>query len=340
MAATVLSHSTEASILLPLRHPAGRTNRRAVRSPPQPRAGSSTAISFVTPISTIPRKHPVPIPFRHPGTYATRPLVISQPSLESTTPPSSSDVSCALGATPVAKRPQRRLGTYSNRPTVSSVAPTPETTTRSPESVHVSAHAVAPNVFNPTQPASPPFRSRFHNRTRSAYLGTSSVIIIPTARTPVVAVRAVRKDRAMSEPAQLPAAAPSAHDSPRPTIPLRRALSTGSFMQRATVHDEELEDETTSLLGAHRPIASQSLSAFGLPCIRYGDAPPSETGGDYRSPPDSKFNRERPISGHFHSVEVEDADLEEMPEVREALHVNARICAMGYRYERAVEVVA
>ncbi|KAF7342843.1 hypothetical protein MSAN_02000400 [Mycena sanguinolenta] len=311
MAATILSKSTECSVL-PFRHPgtyAGRTNGTVVRLAPQPRAGSSATSSFVNPIVTMPRKHSAPIPFRHPGTYATRPPLSAPESMARP----SKDVSYTFGATTVQKLPKR---------TGTSVAPTLESTAQSPE-----AHAPVP------------VRPRFYNRTRSAYLGTSSVIIIPTARTPVVAVRAVRTDKAVPELAHLPAAAPPSHDSLHASIALRRTQSTGSCMQRGTAYEEETEDETAPLLRAHRPIASES-PAFGLMCIRYGGAPPSKTGSDCRSPPESKLSRGRPISGYFYSVDAEDADLEEMPEVREALHVNARMCAVGYRYERALEVVA
>ncbi|KAJ7259949.1 hypothetical protein B0H12DRAFT_1231894 [Mycena haematopus] len=281
MSVTFLSRSREGSIPLHFPQPgtfAGRTHGIPIGSLHQPRTGSSTTRSFTT-VPMMPRKSPVPVPFRHPGTYAS-------PS------------------------------------TGTSASSTPKSTSMVPSA---EKHALTG------------FGARFYNRTRSVYLGTSSAIIIPTARTPVVALRAVRKDKTSDEP--VASAAPPAQPAKKV---LRRTQSTGSYMHRGNERDPA--NASAPLLQGNRAMPSESPSAFGIMCVQYGGPPASRTGMEDGPLPvvgESKASGAvRPVAGYFYRLDAEDADLDDMPEVREALHVNAGICAMGYRYECAQEITA
>ncbi|KAF7368635.1 hypothetical protein MVEN_00187600 [Mycena venus] len=93
-----------------------------------------------------------------------------------------------------------------------------------------------------------------------------------------------------------------------------------------------------------RPLASCVPNTVGVsmwivkPESESRTVPPRGTGnGNEKSTQKPTRTRSRPVSGYFYRVEPEAAEEDLMPEVREALHVNARIREMGYRYERIDE---
>ncbi|KAJ7908482.1 hypothetical protein B0H13DRAFT_2331350 [Mycena leptocephala] len=183
-----------------------------------------------------------------------------------------------------------------------------------------------------------PCRTRLYHRTRSAYLGTRSVIIIPTARTAVVPLRAVRHRTRFSDVEAIPSVGPATTvQQPswlKKMVPgaIKRCRSVDGFMHSDGGHDaEDAEDETSPLVPESHPT---DVRAFGIRAAKYGGSlitagienRPSQAAGHAR--------RMRPISGYFYRVEDDEEELDEnMPEVREALRVNAGICAMGVRYE-------
>ncbi|KAJ6529634.1 hypothetical protein B0H19DRAFT_1384818 [Mycena capillaripes] len=114
-----------------------------------------------------------------------------------------------------------------------------------------------------------PARTRPFHRSRSAYLGTNSVVIIPTSRAAVIPLRAFWSD------------------SP----------------------------------------------VFAIKAAKYGASPVSIR-SETPAPGTRRPRCARPLSGYFYRVDEDEEELDDhMPEVREALHVNAIISAVGYRYE-------
>ncbi|KAJ7093726.1 hypothetical protein C8R44DRAFT_815035 [Mycena epipterygia] len=250
------------------------------------------------------REGPIPLSFRHPGTYASR--------TSGTTgffPPTVQSVSSTAPLSFPKKAASRAGGA------IASPSPTPTATL--------------------SRSASTGFRfSKVFRRTKSVYLGTSSTVVILTTCTPIIALRAVREDTAEDEtepePERLISVAPP---PPQPTGSwvqkvIRRTQSTPCL---STSHGglQEKDDgtETSPLL---QPVQPTAPPAFGAMCVKYGG---SVSNG--RKP--GIENRPLAVSGYLYRAEpsVEEEDLDEsMPEVCEALQVNARISAMGYRYQR------
>ncbi|KAJ6550094.1 hypothetical protein B0H19DRAFT_1264958 [Mycena capillaripes] len=141
---------------------------------------------------------------------------------------------------------------------------------------------------SPIQSTTPSRTERFR-RTRSAYLGTSSMIAIPTSRGAVVPLRAVRADDGQAD------------EKVAPLVP-------------------ESSRHTTS------PV-------FGIKAAKYGASVVSAE-IESRAPGANHARRARRLPGYFYRVDEDAEELEDhVPEVIEALHVNASINAMGYRYE-------
>ncbi|KAJ6514432.1 hypothetical protein C8R47DRAFT_1064181 [Mycena vitilis] len=174
-------------------------------------------------------------------------------------------------------------------------------------------------------------RTQFGRRTRSAYIGTSSVIVIPTTRAPVVPLRAVRTGQRLEpehevaplEPVVLQRR-PSCLAKFVPAALQRRNPSLQSIKEHAGP-----EDDTAPLLPGHSsPVL---LPVFGIASAKYGATVASM---EIANRPSTGRRRPRPVSGYFYRVEADEEDVDEnMPEVREAMRVNAAISAMGYRYE-------
>ncbi|KAJ7646261.1 hypothetical protein DFH06DRAFT_1210179 [Mycena polygramma] len=180
-------------------------------------------------------------------------------------------------------------------------------------------------------------RTQLGRRTRSAYLGTSSVIVIPTTRTPVVPLRAVRTgqrpepehEAAPLEPAVLQRR-PSCLAKFVPAALQRRNTSLRSIKEHAGS-----EDDTAPLLPEN--CSRIPAPSFGIASAKYG-ATIASVGIENR--PTTGRRRPRPVSGYFYRVEADEEDVDEnMPEVREAVRVNAGISAMGYRLSRAASLV-
>ncbi|KAJ7768904.1 hypothetical protein B0H16DRAFT_1518599 [Mycena metata] len=197
-------------------------------------------------------------------------------------------------------------------------------------------------------PTMAPRRSRTQtHRTRSTYLGTSSAIVIPTARSSLVPMRAVRDHRARDASADESEVAPPAHLQQRrpsllrkliPGILLGRTPSTASSINRP-VHQDKVTvpapaEEPTR---PHTPDASTQPPSFGIRCTKYGAKVPNAAFSAETvkvSPPvEPRMRRKlsRSFSGYFCPLETEDEAT--TPEEREALDVNARIFERGYRYE-------
>jgi len=120
---------------------------------------------------------------------------------------------------------------------------------------------------------------------------------------------------------------------------IRRSQSMGSFMHRERAETED-EDDTTPLLGRSHTMPTEAASGFGLTCIKYGGSVRALE-IESRLPPAKSNRAARTVSGYFRALDVNvgDEDLDDMPEVKEALHVNAGLCAMGYRYERLDQLI-
>ncbi|KAJ7830813.1 hypothetical protein B0H14DRAFT_2806478 [Mycena olivaceomarginata] len=227
----------------------------------------------------------------------------------------------------------RHPGTYAGRTGPTPARPPFQSTAGNLKGAVPLGAATVP-LISPAGPAG--LATRFTRRTRSAYLGTSSIIIIPTTRAPVIALRAVREDEICDEPA--PPTKVVYNERAPLTKGVRRTQSTPTFTLcgGANGHSEIEPDDldTTPLLGHAKRLKSKP--SFGIMSVKYGGAVDSSTGvGNGPRPVSQRSSRVRPISGYFNRADVDwQEELEDMPEVREALQVNASIRAMGYRYER------
>jgi hypothetical protein len=173
------------------------------------------------------------------------------------------------------------------------------------------------------------------------YLGTSCTVVIPTTRAPLVALRAVREDATWdkTEPERLTSVAPPPppQQQQQPTSSwvqkvIRRTQSTPCFSTPpGALRGTDGGTETSPLL--LQPIQRTTPPEFGAMRVKHG-------GNVSNGKKSGIGNRPPGVSAFFYCAEpsIEEEDLDEsMPEVCEALQVNARICAMGYRYQR-VEV--
>ncbi|KAJ7661023.1 hypothetical protein B0H17DRAFT_1212389 [Mycena rosella] len=246
------------------------------------------------------REGPVPLSFWHPGTYASHTSGIT-----GLLPPTAQ---CASSTAPL--------------------------------SIHKKTAACAAGP-SPTPTASTGFRfSKVFRRTQSVYLGTSCTVVIPTTRAPLVALRAVREDATWdkTEPERLTSVAP-------PPPPQQQHQPTGSWVQKVIRRTQSTpcfstppgalrgtDGGTETLPLLLQPIQRTTPPEFGTMRVKHGgNVSNGKTSGIGNRPPG--------VSTFFYCAEPSiEEDLDEsMPEVCEALQVNARICAMGYRYQR-VEV--
>ncbi|KAJ7135097.1 hypothetical protein C8R46DRAFT_1139476 [Mycena filopes] len=194
-------------------------------------------------------------------------------------------------------------------------------------------------------------RTQVH-RTKSTYLGTSSVINIPTARGSVVPLRAVRD---CTRPADVPEAATPPQlqmHHRRPSllhrlIPSALHRRTSSAPGPAVVHqrpEPPAKIDTPPLLAeAPSPTPESPTVKYGIRSAKYGAKVPTaaltSTGADAASRPvEPRLRRKvsRSFSGYFCPLETEPEDGETTPEGREEIDVNERMFERGWRYE-AVE---
>ncbi|KAJ7023246.1 hypothetical protein C8F04DRAFT_1306042 [Mycena alexandri] len=199
----------------------------------------------------------------------------------------------------------------------------------------------------PTMAPAGPRRSRTQtHRTKSTYLGTSSVIVIPTARSSIVPLRAVRDHSAPDALVDEPEIAPPVQLQQRRPSLLRKLIlgilhprtqSTASSIERPVHHDEgSVLPFTEDSALPHTPDASTPPPAFGIRCTKYGAKVPNAAFSAETitvSPPvEPRVRRKlsRSFSGYFCPLEPEEVTT---PEGREAMDVNARIFDRGYRYE-------
>ncbi|KAJ7140374.1 hypothetical protein C8R46DRAFT_1135533 [Mycena filopes] len=198
-------------------------------------------------------------------------------------------------------------------------------------------------------------RTQVH-RTKSTYLGTSSIINIPTARGTVIPLRAVRD---CTRPADAPGAATPPQlqmHHRRPSllhrlIPSALHRRTSSAPAPAVVHqrpEPPAKGDTPRLASeAPTPPAAPTPSSptvkYGIRSAKYGAKVPTaaltSTGAEAASRPvEPRLRRKvsRSFSGYFCPLETEPEDGETTPEGREAIDVNARMFERGWRYE-AVE---
>ncbi|KAJ7128387.1 hypothetical protein C8R44DRAFT_732727 [Mycena epipterygia] len=202
----------------------------------------------------------------------------------------------------------------------------------------------------PTTFPTPPKRTKVYaHSTKSMYLVTSSVLSICTTRTVVIPVRAVRND-------------PYAHESPAAALPRRRSswlkgvkkMIPGILKRhkRAPAHPDDMpprnsegDEERAPLVQGSRAMRSANpTNPSSQSCVFSTKSTKSthialRTGVENRAPPRAMgvkcVRHSRSFSGYMYNVHDDEYELDDsMPELREALRVNAGIYAKGYRYER------
>ncbi|KAJ7128453.1 hypothetical protein C8R44DRAFT_777997, partial [Mycena epipterygia] len=197
-----------------------------------------------------------------------------------------------------------------------------------------------------TFPTPPKCTKVYAHSTKSMYLATSSALSICTTRTVVIPVRAVRND-------------PYAHESSAAVSPRRRSswlkgvkkMVPGILKRhkRALAHRDDIpprnsegDEERAPLMQGSRTMRlanpSSQSSAFSTKSTKSTHIA-LRTGVENRAPPRAMgvkcVRHSRSFSGYMYSAHDDEDELDDsMPELREALRVNAGIYAKGYRYER------
>ncbi|KAJ7666383.1 hypothetical protein B0H17DRAFT_1210702 [Mycena rosella] len=186
--------------------------------------------------------------------------------------------------------------------------------TLSPTLVPLPAHAF---------PLAPKRTKVYAHSTKSMYFAASSAISVRTTHTTVFPVRAVRIDPRAEAPV---AAAPQRRASwLKKMVPgmltLKRRRQT-----YAAPPDEDTEN--TPLVPGARPMHTKSFSLSSRAKPKGIEF--KAKGIENHATPRARCVRSRSVSGPVY----DDDELDDsMPEVREALRINARIRATGYRYE-------
>ncbi|KAJ6556805.1 hypothetical protein DFH09DRAFT_1164517 [Mycena vulgaris] len=193
----------------------------------------------------------------------------------------------------------------------------------------------------PPQAAPKQSRRMYTHGTRSVYLGTSAAVSIRTTRTPVVPVRAIRRRTLVSDlnldldPA--PAVAPRSSNGSWLVRIVPGILKRSKCMPDAAQEHED--EENAPLVHSSRRARSKHTKrrAEAKSPSSFKSAAPLSKGIENRAPrrPLPRRPDTRPFS-YVYGMDAEDEAAlgESMPEVLEALCVNARIRATGYRYER------
>ncbi|KAJ6562170.1 hypothetical protein B0H19DRAFT_1259756 [Mycena capillaripes] len=189
------------------------------------------------------------------------------------------------------------------------------------------------------QPPSAPRRTRMYTRSPRGMYGISSAVNTRTTPTAVVPLRVFRRQSIYDEPAVvLP---PRRHSWLKKIIPgLLRRPKTAKRLS-AQMEDRVLtsgEEEDAPLVRDSRLVRSKlpdshsaSVKLTSKANFKLG------VGIENRVPPGAlrtqSVRHSSSFSGYVYSPEDDEELDENMPEVREALHVTAAIHAKGYRYE-------
>ncbi|KAJ6532866.1 hypothetical protein DFH09DRAFT_1181774 [Mycena vulgaris] len=194
----------------------------------------------------------------------------------------------------------------------------------------------------PMLPPAPKQNNIYAHSAQSMYFASSTINI----RAIVIPVRAVRADLRDSEPEE--GAAPRRSSwlkGVKKIVPgmLKRIKHSSTRADEMGLVGGEEEENTPLVQGSRaRPIHSKS---FSLSSRSHAKSPKSPAqpkslpaGIENRPPPRAKqISRARSCSAllyMYHPDTYEDELDDNMPEVREALRINAGIHATGYRYER------
>ncbi|KAJ7479477.1 hypothetical protein FB451DRAFT_1239074 [Mycena latifolia] len=173
-------------------------------------------------------------------------------------------------------------------------------------------------------PPAPKLNKIYPHSTKSMYFSASSAISIRTTRTVVIPVRAVRPE--------------SRVEAPVGAVPQRRSSwlkkMVPGMLRRRSRRAMQVED---TFAGGEEGDSVPLVRAGHTKSLSLGSRPRTKANGiENRPPPRTRHRRSRSFSGPIYRPEDEDdSELDDdMPEVREALRVNAGIHARGYRYER------